>query len=336
MIISISKQTIPLFFLGLLIIFGLFLVSPSATAIERERYISNIAEKDTYVDTANPTSNYGGVSNLMTGFSIFSDIREAYFYFNFSNKPSNYERAEISLEFWGVSQTMNYTICLIEESWSEFSMTWINKPNKGQVISNIIVTSDTIYSIDVSSMISGRNNLSICVYIEIDNYVDDYAYITSKEGYYFNEDAPQLKWIYTETAEISISNPTSSSEWQEGSTYIITWTSLGSISRVKIELFKASNLIEELTFMYTDNDGSFDFYVSSLSDYQEGSDYRIKITDYDDSNVYDYSEYFTISENGGFSDIDIPSYNLLILLGIAGIALASLIIKARKNSNSFK
>lgn len=208
-----SKQNLTFFFIGLTIIFGLSLSFPSAKAITRECYISSIAERDTYVDTANPTSNYGGVNNLMAGFSIFSDIREAYFYFNFSNKPSNYIRAEISLEFWGVSQAMNYIICLIEESWNEFSMTWINKPNKGQIIGNLLVTSDTIYSIDVSSLITGRTNLSICVYIEIDNYVDDYAYITSKEGYYYAEDAPQLKWIYTETAEISITNPNSSSDW---------------------------------------------------------------------------------------------------------------------------
>ena len=244
-----SKQNLTFFLLGLIIVFGLFLSFPSVKAITRERYISNIAEKDTYVDTANPTSNFGGVSYLISGFSLFSDIREAYLYFNFSNKPSDFIRAEISLEFWGVSQTMNYTICLIEEGWSEFSMTWINKPNKGQIISNLLVTSNTIYTIDVTSLIPGRNNLSICVYVEIDNYVDDYAYITSKEGYYFAEYAPQLKWVYTETAEISITNPSSSSDWQEGNRYTIIWTSLGSITRVKIELFKAANLIEELTTM---------------------------------------------------------------------------------------
>lgn len=88
--------------------------------------------------------------------------------------------------------------------------------------------------------------------------------------------------------------------------------------------------------MYTDNDESFDFYVASYLDYQEGSDYRIKITDYDDSNVYDYSDYFTISEYGGISDLGIPSYNLFILLGITAIALTSLIVKSRKRYNSFK
>ncbi len=330
-----SKQKIIFLLLGLTLIFGILLALPSAMAITRERYTSNIAEKDTYVDTANPTSNYGGVNYLVSGFSLFGDIREAYFYFNFSNKPSNYVRAEISLDFWGVTQTMNFTVCLIEESWNEFSMTWINKPNKGQFIDNILVTSNGIYTIDVSSLIAGHTSISICVYIEFDNYIDDYAYITAKEGYYIVEDAPQLKWIYTETAEIAITNPTSSSDWQEGSTHTITWTSLGSITRVKIELFKASNQIEEITFMYTDNDGSYEFYVSGLSDYQEGSDYRIKITDYDDSNVYDFSDYFTISEFGGSSNLGIPSYNLLILLGTAGIALVSLTIKIRKNSKSF-
>jgi hypothetical protein len=323
-----TKKTI-FIFMGILVFFGILLSLPTGNAITRERYISTIAEKDTYVDTANPTSNYGGVNYLMTGFGIFSDIREAYFYFDFSDKPQNYIRAEISLDFWGVSQTMNYTICLIEESWNENSMTWINKPEKGEVIDNILVTSDTIYTIDVTSLISGRTNISICVYIEVDNYVDDYAYITSKEGYYLDEDAPQLKWIYTETAEITVTSPSSSSGWQEGGTYTISWSSVGSISEVTIELFKASTQIEEITFISTENDGSYSFYVSSLGDYEEGDDYRIKITDYDDENVYDFSEYFSLTAR---SLPSIPGFGLEIFISIITVSMIYLVRKVRISS----
>lgn len=324
-----SKQNVILFLLGIILIFGLFITIPSTKAITRERYISTIAEKDTYVDTANPTSNYGGVSYLMTGFGLFGDIREAYFYFNFSDKPQSYIRAEISLEFWGVSQTMNYTICLIEESWNEYSMTWLNKPDKGEVIDNIMVTTDTIYKIDVTSLISGRNNISICVYVEIENFVEDYSYITSKEGFYIDEDAPQLQWVFTENVEITVTNPSSSSSWQEGNTYTITWNSEGSISRVTIELFKASNQIEELTFLYTENDGDYNFYVSLLEDYEEGDDYRIKITDYDDQNVYDFSEYFSINERN-YSDVSIPGFGVHVLITITCFSLITLIVKVRR------
>jgi hypothetical protein len=148
-----SKKAI-FFYIGLIIILGTIFILPKGWGITREKSISSIADKDTYVDTANAISNYGGVNNLMTGFSMFGDIREAYFNFNFDDKPGDYIRAEISLEFWGVSQTMNFTVGLIEESWDEYSMTWLNKQSKGQIIGNLIVVSSGVYTIDITSLIS--------------------------------------------------------------------------------------------------------------------------------------------------------------------------------------
>ena len=316
------------YLIGILIVVGLVFIFniPTTKAIQREATISNIADKDTYIDTGNPLSNYGGVNNLMTGFSILSDIREAYFHFNFSNKPSSFTRAEISLDFWGVSQTMNFTVCIIEEDWGEYTLDWTSQPTKGQVIGNIITTSSGIYTLDITSLIAGRTNLSICVYIEIDNYVADYAYVTSREGYYFVEDAPQLLWVYMETVEINVISPTSSDEWERYDYHMVTWTSLGPIDRVTIQLFKGTDLIDDITFLYTDNDGSYEAYCSSS--YEVGSDYRIKITDYDDANVYDYSDYFSII-TGGIGGNGIPSYNLLIILGIIGVVSGFLYKKIR-------
>ena len=321
-----SKDKIVLFLFGIILTFGLLLIIPNIVGIQREATISTIASKDTYVDTYYPTSNYGGVDYLQTGFGIFGDIIEAYFYFDFSDKPSSFIRAEISLDFWAVYETANFTVCLIEEEWNELTMTWINnKPSKSQVLGHIIVSSNDIYTIDITSLVAGRTAISICVYIDIDNYVDEYAYITSREGYYFAEDAPQLIWTYMETAEITITNPTSSSNWEDYYTYTIEWTSLGSIEDVKIELYKGSSVVEEVTWVlgYTENDGAYGFYVSSAENH-EGTDYRIKITDYDDSSVYGYSDYFSINTgNGdGIGDglpFDIPSYNVLIIIGIISI-----------------
>jgi len=320
--------------LGLIISFGLLLTIPTIAGIQRETTISTVASKDTYVDTDNPTSNYGGVDYLMSGFSIFSDIREAYFYFDFSDKPSSFTKAEISLDFWSVSQTMNFTVCLIEEDWDELTMTWISgKPSKGQIIEYLLVSSDTIYTIDVTSLIAGRTIISICVYIELDNYVDDYAYIFSREGYFSDEDAPQLIWTYMETAEITVTNPTSSSNWEDFSTYTIRWTSVGSIDDVKIELYKGATFVEEITYLFgnTDNDGEYDFYVSSADDY-DGTDYKIKITDYDDASVYDYSDDFSINANG-ISPGVIPSFNVIIVIAIISTFAIILVNKTRRKKS---
>jgi hypothetical protein len=302
------------FLVFVLVIIGFLLTIPNAQGIQRERTFSNVADRDTYLDTASPMSNYGGVNNLIAGFSYTPNIREAYFHFNFSNKPSNLKRAEISLEFWGVSQTMNFTVCIIEDNWDEYTMTWGERPNKNNTIGHLLVASSGIYKLGITSLIQGRTDISICVYIEIDNLIRDYAYITSREGFYSSEDAPQILWTYMETAEITISNPDSSVTWSEGNTYTIRWSSQGLIDRVIIQLYKGV-LIEEITFLYTDNDGSYEFYCAGYMDYEADSNYRIKITDYDDSRVYGYSEYFSINV------IDFPSLdNSLFIIGsIVGI-----------------
>ena len=129
-----------------------------------------------------------------------------------------------------------------------------------------------------------------------------------------------------ETVEINIVSPTSSDEWERYDYHMVTWTSLGSVDRVTIQLFKGADFVDDLTFMYTDNDGSFEAYCSSS--YEEGSDYRIKITDYDDVNVYDYSDYFSIT-TGGIGSNGIPSYNLYIIFGIAGVVIGFLYKRVR-------
>ena len=334
-----SKDKLVLLLFGMIIAFGLLIAIPNTVGIQRETTISTVASKDTYVDSGNPTANYGGVNYLMTGFSIFGDVREAYFYFNFSDKPSNFIKAEISLLFWSVSQTMNFTVCLIEEEWNELTMTWVsNRPSKGQVLDNILISSTNIYTIDITSLVARQINFSICVYIEIDNYVDDYAYITSREGDYLTDNAPQLIWTFTENAEITVTNPTSSTTWQNNNTYTIEWTSLGTIENVWISLYQGISYEQGIVitvFGFTENDGEYEYYVSPSQNYK-GTDFRIKIRDHDDSSVYDYSDYFSINVVTGDGNgvlPSIPSYNVLIIFGIIGMVM---IILSKKNRRRIK
>ncbi len=305
--------------LMLLTFFSSILINITPTrAIIKDQTISTIAEKDTYVNTYDALSNFGGQDYALGGFYFGSDIVEAYFFFNFSDKPSTYTKADISLDFWSVSQTTNVSICLIEEEWEEYSMMWINKPLKGAEITSMIITQDDIYTINVTNYITGRNNLSICVYVKVENYVNDYFYITSREGFYSwaPEDAPQLIWTYPENVEITVTNPTSSSNWVEWNTYAIQWTSTGDIDNVKIELYKGATFVEEITSAlgYTINDGEYNFYVSTAENY-DGTNYRIKITDYDDPNVYGYSGYFSMNVRSGTITITSPTTTTLWLVG---------------------
>ena len=181
---------------------------PKVKGSQRELTVYDIAGRDIFVDSANPTENYGGSNILKAGHGISDEARETYFsfhiftreaylHFSFSNRPNDLIKAELSLALWSVSQIMNFTICMIEEDWDEETMTWDdNKPNKGQIIDYLVVTSNGISKVDITSIAAGRNEFSICIYIEDDNYIDDYAYITSREGYDHSEGAPKLVWTF--------------------------------------------------------------------------------------------------------------------------------------------
>ena len=80
-----------------------FNVSP-ARAILRDQTISTVAEKDTYVNSYEPSFNYGGEDNTIAGDFLTSYEAESYFFFSFSDKPNNYTEAEISL-YCGLSDT---------------------------------------------------------------------------------------------------------------------------------------------------------------------------------------------------------------------------------------
>ena len=165
-----------------------------------------------------------------------------------------------------------------------------------------------IYKIDVTNYITGRNNLSICAYVKNEDFVEDNCVILTKEGYFSEESAPQLIWTYPENAEITIISPTSSSIWVDTNSYDIQWTSIGRIDDVKIELYKGSTFVEDFTsvYGYTENDGEFHFYISSTKNYR-GIDYRIKISDYDDPNVFKYSDNFSINVGSGTITVYQPS-----------------------------
>ncbi|MFX1567552.1 MAG: Ser-Thr-rich GPI-anchored membrane family protein [Promethearchaeota archaeon] len=289
-----------------LFIAGFTFLAPPARAILRDQTISTIAEKDTYVNSYENSTNYGSVDYALAGAFLHVYDAEAYFYFSFSDKPTNFTKAEISLYCGFITLIKNVTICLIEEQWGEFSMTWLNKPTKGIEISTLLINRTDIYKIDVSNFITGRNNISICAYIKNEDYVDDNSPILTREGYFSPESAPQIIWTYPENAEITVTYPSSSSIWVDSAFYGIRWTSIGTVEDVKIQLYKGTTLIENITYTSAVNDGEYDFYVSPTGNYR-GTDYRIKISDYNDPNLYGYSDYFSINVGSGTITINRPT-----------------------------
>ncbi len=186
--------------IGFFIFVGFVISTPAIRGAVAQKTRSTIADKDTYINEAFPTSNYGGDINLYCGYGYLGYyIKETYFHFSFSDKPTNITKAELSLDIWAVTQTMVLTMCIIDVGWDEYTMDWLNKPAHGQLIGKFTVTSSRIYKIDLTSLLTPRVAISICVNISIDDYVDAVAYITSREGYYSSSDAPQIIWTYLAT-----------------------------------------------------------------------------------------------------------------------------------------
>jgi len=314
-----------------LILFGIIINISPVKGITRDATISTVAERDSYVESDSPTSNNGGKDWLIFGDYIFG-WNEAYLYFNFSDKPTGWTKAEISIDMYSVSETFNVTVSLINDTWDEYTINWMNKPEHREIITTFTVAEGKIYKIDITNYIEGRDNISICLNAS-DYYQNGYVQGHSIEGAYSSEDFPQLIWTYPETAELTVS--------LDYETNTIKWVSSGSIEYVKIELYEDSTFVDTI-ISKTNNDGEYVWYIYG---YDYGDNYRIKISDYDDERVYDYSEYFSIvsagangNGDGGDNDSTTTFLGGLILLWIflpviiivGFIAIVIVLIKKRK------
>ena len=95
--------------------------------------------------------------------------------------------------------------------------------------------------------------------------------------------------------------PDAGDHWIIGSTEQIHWEGENTSGAVRIELYMGSNFCHTIT-QSTPDDG---FYTTTVDDYGcgENDNCRIKISDVDDSDCYDFSGYFTIE----YDDVEVSS-----------------------------
>ena len=100
---------------------------------------------------------------------------------------------------------------------------------------------------------------------------------------------------------ITVISPNGGENWELGSTQEITWSSSNVSGNVKIELYKSGS-VEETLSADESNDGSYSWTISSAFD--EGTDYRARISSNTNLNVYDESDGDFIISNTPVTDID--------------------------------
>ncbi len=103
------------------------------------------------------------------------------------------------------------------------------------------------------------------------------------------------------SASIGITAPTSSSDWDAGSTHTISWSysSIDSDTTVSIELLKDGDHLDTLTSDRDIGNGGYGSYSwTPNSGLDADDDYQIRITSDDDKDVTDTSSNFTITSGG--------------------------------------
>jgi len=176
-----------------LIFLGLIFDSTTVRGTPEQRTTSTIADEDTWVDYYLPLDAFGDEHQLRCSYR-----RHALFHFSFSNKPSDITKAELSLDISGVNQTTILTMNMSEEQWDE-GINWFSAfaygPFYSQALGNFTVSSNNIYKINLTSILTPKTEISIGIYIANSTFVEG-VYITSKEGYTLLEEAPQIIWTY--------------------------------------------------------------------------------------------------------------------------------------------
>jgi len=95
-----------------------------------------------------------------------------------------------------------------------------------------------------------------------------------------------------EEKSITVTEPTSSTIWSPGDSVDIIWTSNGTISDVKIDLYKGGTFNQTIVSS-TENDGAYSWTEVDTS-LTFGSDYKVRISCVSDSSIYGESDEFRI------------------------------------------
>ncbi|MBU8893236.1 MAG: T9SS type A sorting domain-containing protein [Bacteroidales bacterium] len=218
-----------------------------------------------------PGTNYrikmsSSTNSSLSDYSDYFTISEADYITVISpTSSSNWTVGSSQTITWDDNISDNISIKLYNESSLEETLT-------------TSITSDGTYSWTISSSLTPSSSYQILITSTTNSSLSDYSD-------YFTLSAP--------TDYISITSPTSSTDWQTGSSQSITWND-NITENVKIELYNNSNLVS-LIISSTTSDGSFSWAVPTTL--TAGSGYSIKITSTTNTSIFNYSDNFTISDN---------------------------------------
>lgn len=286
--------------------------------------------RDAHIYNFYPDNNYGDWEDMYCGnfIGVESPILRknmVYIHFNLNSIDPNWESVFLSLTLHGIPKPFDLDMGNVNEYWNENLITWNNRPLDVTVVGKSLnFTTDGTYIFNVTDLISYMDSeFSIMLY---DQHTEDEVnvLISSRENP-IQDNRPQLIFYYARQSEITITNPTSSSSLQIGSTCLLEWMSTIDISNVVVELYKG----DILKYQFNETNTGL-FYWIIPDECETGTNWKAKISDAADPSIYDWSENFEIISIS--SEFNITSYPLegLILIILSCIVFTGVFFFKKK------
>lgn len=264
---------------------------------------SIIASADASVDENFPESN-NGTTDLLTvsGYDERETVvyKEDWTYLQFllDEKPKSVKNANICLSFDYIHENATLGIYLVEEPWVESSITWNNKPQLGELITKFNITyslSTSTYTLNITDYVE-KESLSVCVKYWDENNTNGYgAMIFSKEGYYYDSNAPKIDFFYEKDINISVMHPQTNDTLTFGYNYV-QWTTSEEVKNVYIDLIKGKTFVKTLNnYSISAENLVWEWYITSDYANLTDNDYRIRIRAENDTEIRGYSGNFTLN-----------------------------------------
>ncbi len=252
------------------------------------------------------------------------------YYIVFYNKNLLFSRTiqvDVSIEYKSITVTSPTSIDTFLTGYN--TITWTTTGNFDYIKIQLYNNGVFLESLDWTD-----NDGSYSWYIYSDEYTDGSNYQFRISDYYDDTtyDYSDYFTIECEIKTITIASPASTSTFNSGYNYI-TWISTGSIDYVKIGLYKDGGFLEMISG-YVSNDGSYEWYIYT-DDYVDGSYYQIRISNYYDNSIYDYSSYFTmeveqevIPDEDNDEDPYIPDEDKQVIINILPIIIGIVLVSS--------
>ena len=174
------------------------------------------------------------------------------------------------------------------ESWeigTTHNITWNSSHSSLNVKIELYQGGSAYQTISSSESNDGSYSWAIpSTYNESSDYKVRISYVSDENE---NDESNGNFTLAAPPSSITVTSPNGGEEWELGSSQNITWTSTNISGNVLISLLKGGSFYMSIN-TNTSNDGSYSWTIPET--YDEGTDYKVRISSVSDGTVYDESD----------------------------------------------